>query len=69
MTIRDSLIIDSNSSTTFVLKTLAHNNFGLNLNEECHTAKGKQTCRLFWDTTEISQLFYLAIKNVPAHSI
>ncbi len=34
-------------------------------NEECHTAKGKQTC----SSVEICPFFYLAAKNVTTHTI
>jgi hypothetical protein len=49
----------------FCSMTLIQNSF----NEECHVAKGKQTCSCFLGSTEICQLFYFAARNVTIVSI
>jgi hypothetical protein len=38
-------------------------------NEECHEAKGKQTCSCFLGAAEICQLFYLAANYGKINSI
>jgi len=43
--------------------------YTLLLGEECHTAKGKQTCSYFLSTTEICQFLKWAVKNVTKRSI